>query len=322
MRRGRSMFGTNKSRNRRRRRQKVLDVRLSVDKRRRVQVKMVSKIAGIMLALAVLFIGAWRGGEWLLRVALYENNAFAVETIDVKTDGIIGTVQLRDWAGINKGDNLLGLDLISVKQELERNPHVKYAAVDRVLPRTLQLRVAERKPVAQVMLYRRKADGGFKRATYQLDVDGFVTQPLLGETARKQRAWLPLLTGLDSQELLPGRTVNHEQVRSALKLIERFGQSPMAGLATLQQIDVSASQTLQVRTWQGSQVTMGLLGLDRQLLRWRLIHDYGKQHRRVPASMDLSIQNNLPVRWQEVPQAWVPNPQNRALTGVRRQDNA
>ncbi len=316
------MFGRNKSRNRRRRRQKVLDVRLSVDKRRRAQVKMASKIAGIVLALAVLFIGSWRGGEWLLRMAFYENRAFVVETIDVKTDGIIGTAQLRNWAGVGKGDNLLGLNLINVKRELERNPHVKYAAVDRILPGTLRLRVAERKSVAQVMVYLRKADGGFKRATYQLDADGFITQPLSGETARKQRAWLPILTGLDSQELLPGRTVNYEQVRLALKLIERFGQSPMAGLATLQQIDVSRLQTLQVRTWQGSQVTMGLIGLDRQLLRWRLIHDYGKQHRRVPASIDLSIRNNLPVRWQEIPQTRMPSPQNSISAAARRQDNA
>ena len=314
------MFGRNKSRNRRRRRQKVLDVRLSVDKRRRAQVKMASKIAGIVLALTALFIGAWRGGEWLLRVAFYENRAFVVETIDVKTDGIIDTAQLRDWAGVGKGDNLLGLDLVNVKRELERNPHVKYAAVDRVLPGTLRLRVVERKPVAQVVLYRRKADGGFKRVTYQLDADGFVTQPLPGETARKQRAWLPLLTGLDPQELLPGRMVNHEQVRSALKLIGRFSQSPMAGLATLQQIDVSASQTLQVRTWQGSQVTMGLHGLDRQLLRWRLILDYGKQHRRVPASIDLSIRNNLPVHWHELFRAETSGSPNSSSFDMRRQD--
>ncbi len=315
------MFGRNKSRNRRRRRQKVLDVRLSVDKRRRAQVKMASKIAGIVLALAVLFSGAWRGGEWLLRVAFFETRAFVVETIDVKTDGIIGAAQLRDWAGVGKGDNLLGLDLVNVKRELERNPHVKYAAVDRVLPGTLRLRVVERKPVAQVMLYRRKIDGGFKRVTYQLDADGFITQPLPGETAREQRAWLPLLTGLDSQELLPGRTVNHEQVRSALKLIGHFGQSPMAGLATLQQIDVSAMQTLQVRTWQGTQVTVGLYELDRQLLRWRLILDYGKQHLRAPASIDLSILNNLPVRWHELPQIGTSGPPKSTSTAVRKPDN-
>ena len=139
--------------------------------------------------------------------------------------------------------------------------------------------------------------------------------------ARKQRAWLPLLTGLDSQELLPGRIVNHEQVRSALKLIGHFAQSPMAGLATLQQIDVSAMQTLQVRTWQGTQVTVGLYGLDRQLLRWRLIFDYGKQHRRVPASIDLSIHNNLPVRWHELPQAGVSASPSSTPVAAWRRDN-
>ena len=53
------MFGRNKSRNRRRRRQKVLDVKLSVDKQRRAQVKMASKIAGIVLALGCLWFTRW-----------------------------------------------------------------------------------------------------------------------------------------------------------------------------------------------------------------------------------------------------------------------
>jgi cell division septal protein FtsQ len=315
------MFGRNKTRNRRRRRQKVLEVKLSVGKRRRAQVKTASKIAGVLLALAMLFIGAWRGGEWLLQTSLYENQAFSVGTIDVKTDGIISAAQLRVWSGVREGDNLFGLDLIGVKRGLERHPHVKYAAVDRVLPGTLRLRVAERKPVAQVMLYRRDADGGFKRATYQLDVEGFVTQPLPGEAARKRRSWLPLLTGLDPRELLPGRTVNQPQVKTALELIGRFRQSPMAGLATLQQIDVSSSQTLQVSTWQGSRVTMSLRELDRQLLRWRLIHDYGKQHRRVPATMDLSIRNNLPVRWHEPPRAGNPNTSSHPPAASARRDS-
>ena len=95
----------------------------------------------------------------------------------------------------------------------------------------------------------------------------------------------------------------------------------MAGLATLQQIDVSAMQTLQVRTWQGTQVTVGLYGLDRQLLRWRLILDYGKQHRRVPASIDLSIRNNLPVRWHELPQIETSGPPNSTSAAVRQPDN-
>ncbi|MBR90345.1 MAG: hypothetical protein CMO66_03615 [Verrucomicrobiales bacterium] len=297
------MFGRNKPRNRRRRRQKVLDVKISIDKRRRAQVKVASKITGVVLALGVIFFGAWRGGEWLLQAGFYGNKAFSVKEVDVKTDGIIEPTQLRRWAGVREGENLLSLNLVGVKRELEANPHVKYAAVDRVLPDTLRLRVMERKPVAQVMLYRRKADGGYTRTTYQLDAEGFVTESLPGEKARKRRAWLPIITGLDARELLPGRSVNQAAVRSALELIGRFNQSPMAGLASLQQIDVSDSQTLQVRTWQGSQVTLALHGQERQLKRWRLIHDYGKQHRRVAESIDLSIRNNLPVRWQRERQA-------------------
>ena len=42
---------------------------------------------------------------------VYENRAFAIEQIDVQTDGVISTDQLRRWAGVKAGENLLALDL-------------------------------------------------------------------------------------------------------------------------------------------------------------------------------------------------------------------
>ena len=38
-------------------------------------------------------------------------------------------------------------------------------------------------------------------------------------------------------------------------------------------------------------------GLNAQIQRWRQIHDLGRQHHRAVATVDLSIKNNLPVRW-------------------------
>jgi hypothetical protein len=95
--------------------------------------------------------------------------------------------------------------------------------------------------------------------------------------------------------------VDSPALRSALQLVSRFDLSPMAGLAHLRQIDVSDSRTLGVVTWQGARVTLGLNGLDAQLQRWRQIHDLGRQHHRAVATVDLSIKNNLPVRWVQTP---------------------
>lgn len=303
------MFGRGKSRNRRRRRRSVLDVKLSTDKRRREGLRLASKIVLLLVGLVVLFFGVWRGGELLVDMAFYENRAFAVKQVDVKTDGRIDAARLRQWSGVKPGDNLFGVDLMQVKRGLEQVPFIKSAAVDRVLPGILRVRVTERRPVAQVMVYRRRADGAYQKMIYHLDPEGHVTEPLAGADREEQQRlrWLPMVMGIAEAELIPGRVLGHARVLVALDLVTRFNRSPMAGLAHLQQVDITGSQTMSVRTWQGSEATLSMTGLDRQLLRWRLIHDYGRQHRQVPATLDLSIKNNLPVRWQPSP---VGNPPN------------
>lgn len=288
------------TRNRRHRRQALLDVKLSAEQVRRERLTIASKIAGILLGGTLLFFGVWRGGKWMLDRLFYENRAFAIRTVDLRTDGILGDAQLRAWSGVKVGENLFGMDLLRVKRNLEAVPAIRTASVDRVLPDTLRVRIAERRPVAQVLVYRRRAAGDYVRVIYQMDADGYVMEPAPATEAVKQgQAWLPLLTGVDPGLLLPGRAIHQPQVRAALDLIKQFDRSPMAGLVQLQQVEVSAPQTLMVRTWQGCEATLGLSQMDRQLRRWRFIHDYGRQHHRVAAAVDLSVKNNLPVRWQE-----------------------
>ena len=96
---------------------------------------------------------------------------------------------------------------------------------------------------------------------------------------------------------MPGRGIDSQQLSAALELIRQFDLSPMAGLAHLRQIDVSRRETMEVVTWQGGRMTLALHGLDRQLSRWRQIHDLGRQYQRAIATADLSIKNNLPVKW-------------------------
>ena len=110
---------------------------------------------------------------------------------------------------------------------------------------------------------------------------------------------LPVLTGVGLHELQPARRVELPQVRAALHLITEFAHSPMAGLVDLRRIDVGAPEVLIVTTGQGSEVTFGLQDLDRQLRRWREIHDLGQRAHFSIASLDLAVTNNIPARWLE-----------------------
>lgn len=287
--------------NRRFDRPKLLNVKLRSSQTRAARFRLIGLGLSISFALLVSLFVLWRGGEWLLDALIYENNAFAIQQIEVQTDGVIAPEHFRRWATVKPGANLLALDLARVKRDLELIPLIQSAAVERVLPRTLQLRIVEREPVAQVVAMQRTAQGGFESVIYHLDETGFVFLPLDPRLrvapSAVQLDLLPMISGVAMNDLRPGRRVESLQVRGALNLISEFNHSPMAGLAELQRIGVTTPEILDVSTSHGSQIIFSLNSFEQQLNRWRLIYDQYQKLGKSIAMLDLSIANNVPLRY-------------------------
>jgi len=267
-------------------------------RRRRVALG-VGALGGALLGALLL----WRGGVWVLNRLVYENAAFAIQSVEVRGNERFAAEQVRRWARVRVGENLLALDLGRVERDLRSVPWLGAVAVERILPGTLRLRVSEREAVAQVLVPRAKPGGGVEAAVFLVDAQGFVLLPMdpqqrvapLVPTAEG----LPVLAGIPPRDLLPGRRLASPPTDGALGLISRFAFSQMAGLVDLRRVDVSVPGVLVVTTGQGSEVTLGLADLDGQLRRWRKIHELGLQLKRSAASIDLAVSNNVPVRWLE-----------------------
>ncbi len=292
-----------KPRNRRLGTEHVLDVKLRSDQVRATRLRYAAVALGLAFVTVFCFYIIWRTSGWALDRLIYDNDSFAIQEIEVKTDGVIAPEALRRWAGVKSGQNLLALDLSRVKRDLEMVSRVRSVAVERVLPHTLRLRVSEREPLAQIFLPQVRTNGGFETVLFQLDGDGFVMS-LLDPRQRAVPATdtndiLPVVTGINPNLLTPGRRVDSLQVRSALKLIDAFEHSPMSGLLDLRQVDVSSPEILQVATSQGSAVTFSIKDLDRQLRRWRGIYHQGLRVSKAIATLDLSVPNNIPATWVE-----------------------
>ena len=296
--------------NRRMSRGHVLDVRLRSEQVRATRTRLAALAFGVVFGTVFGLYLLWRIGGWSLDRFIYENRTFAIQQIEVQTDGVISADQLRRWAGVKPGDNLLALDLARVKRDLELEPLIGSVSVERILPRTLRIHVTERDPVAQVNVPQRDARGGVGIAVFQIDAEGYVMVPL----DPQQRAMLigqvdsqlPVLGGLNPLLLQPGRRIESPQVQAALQLVVEFDRSPMAGLVDLRRIDVSAPEVLVVTTEQGSEVTFALQDLDRQLRRWREIYRLGQRVNRIIATLDLAVPNNIPARWIEASAAPTP----------------
>lgn len=242
----------------------------------------------------------WRGGEWMLRHFLFENAAFAVHQIDVQTDGVISPDQLRRWAGIKYDDNLLSLDLSRVKRDLELLPYIKAAVIERVLPHTLRIRIAEREAVAQFIYAQAKPNGQYEKGSYLLDSEGYLMVPLEAHqrsAPASTNEHLPIFMGIQPGDIRGGRRVESTQVNAAIQFLEVFGNSPLSGLVELKEMDLSVPNLLQLTTSQGAEIVIGLSDMEGQLRRWKAVQDHGQKIGKVVSWIDLSVANNVPARW-------------------------
>lgn len=111
---------------------------------------------------AALAVAAWlcawlwagggfaRGADWS-RQALYDTSAAAGFTVrDVLVEGRENTDPdvLRALLGVEKGDPIFTFRPAEAKERVERLPWVKEARVERRLPQTIYIRIAERRPMA------------------------------------------------------------------------------------------------------------------------------------------------------------------------------
>lgn len=292
----------------------MLDVKLRSDQVRSTRMRLATAAFALVFGTAFGLYLFWRTGEWALDKFVYENSVFAIQQIDVATDGRIPDDFIRRWCGVKLGSNLIALDLSSVKRNLELASLIRSVSVERVLPRTLKIRVISRDPIAEVNVPRADTQGGIAVSIFQLDAYGYVIQPLdprLRVVPLAQMKYpLPVITGLNVYQMQPGRRVAVPQAQAALGLISAFAHSSMAGLDSLQRIDVSSPQVIVVTTTQGSQITFGLDNLPQQLARWREIYDLGRRTNRMIASADLAVANNVPVHWAEMMSAPVAVPAN------------
>lgn len=306
--------------NRRLGREYVLDVKLRSSQVRAARVRLLAVALGSVFAgIAGLYL-AWRASEWALNALLYQNRAFAIQQIDIQTDGVIALDQLRRWTGVQPGQNLFALDLSAVRRNLELVSLIQSVSLEKVLPHTLRIRVTEREPLAQLNVARPHPGGGIEWVPFYLDADAFVISPLSPAQcapllAPQLNDQLPEISGASANDVRPGRPLDSTPARAALRLLVAFERSSLQGLVELKRIDISQPDVLMVRTGQGSEVTFGLADLDQQLLRWQAILDFAQKNGKAIASLDLAVSNNIPATWLEA--SAVPQPPSRQPKPIR-----
>ncbi|MBM3847119.1 MAG: FtsQ-type POTRA domain-containing protein [Verrucomicrobia bacterium] len=318
-----SLFG-GRRKNRAFQRRHVLDVKLSSDQKRGAQAKWLGLVLGAAVSAFLVLFVAWKGGSWLVQKMIYQNPAFAVREIQVETDGVIAPEQIRRWAGVRPEDNLFALDLERVQRDLESVHVVRSAEVERILPHALRILIREREPVAQFIFAQPRLGASTDLVSYALDEEGFVMPHIMAyqrSVPQPVSDPLTIVTGVAPTEVRPGKKVEAPQVLAALRFLNAFDRSPMAGFTDIREIHVGLPDILVVSTEQRAQVVFGLRQPEAQLERWRSIHDHGVRAGLKLASADLSVGNNIPARWLEPSEAALVKPKaQRPHRGARKRN--
>lgn len=165
---------------------------------------------------------------------LTTTDEFSVKRIDLQGVARASVEGIDARLGRYVGRNILDLDLTQVEAEVQSDPWVHRAAVRRVLPGTLYVRVEERRPAALAVIGDRP---------HLVDSTGYVIGPAPAGTVDR----LPMLSGLEG--------LDDDALRSTLargvRMLDRLHRTSDDFAVRIAELDVSRDDRVGVRTADG-----------------------------------------------------------------------
>jgi hypothetical protein len=144
---------------------------------------------------------------------------------------------------------------------------------------------------------------------YLVDREGHVMLPFPAGMAPAEviraEASLPVLYGVQAATFAEGAPTADPRVLAALQFLGTYELSPLNTVTDIISVDLNRPGDLEVVTSHGSRITFGIRDLDpdfkMQVRNWVAVHQESVRLGRVIDTLDLSVTNNAPLRWLELP---------------------
>ncbi len=270
---------------------------INAKQRARVRAERRTRFVGLTL-LAVALVAAagwaaWAGTRGLARRLFAENDAFQIRELVVENTGeVLKPDAVLSYLRLQRGQNLLGVDIARLRRDLEVMPVVERAEVGRELPSRLVIRIAERTPIASLV-------AGMGPMRYQVDARGVVmdlqSMHRLSDAQRKKLEEIPVITGAAVADMKIGRPVISPEIYHALALFQRADLGDSIAGMEIRSIDVSRRGFLVVTLADGGRARLAIADLDQQLRRWTAVLNDARIRSLRVATIDLSMGRDVPV---------------------------
>ncbi|MDD2708329.1 MAG: FtsQ-type POTRA domain-containing protein [Verrucomicrobiae bacterium] len=277
-----------------------------LDGKLRTRLRQKRQMRFLSVALFVFFVTAgtlwvvWLGMKLSARRMFLENAAYQLADIQVENPGgVLKPAFVVSFLELQKGQNLLGLDSMQLRQKLEILPMVERVEFSKELPSRLVIRIAERVPVANLSM----GTGGIP---YQIDRRGMVMN--LGafekDSAEYQKRIqaLPQITGAKVADLRIGRVVSSQEIIQGLAFLQQIDKAGLKTELDVEEINVAKPGMLLVRAADGLLVKVGMGPLRKQLSRLNLLLREAQQNSTRLTTVDLTVGGaDVPVTFAATP---------------------
>jgi cell division septal protein FtsQ len=222
----------------------------------------------------------------------FDNPDYCLTTIEIHTDGALQRDQVLKSAGLREGLNIFSVNLAQVHDRLTQLAQVDEVQVERQMPNGIDIHITERKPIAWITSEKTVADPFVSDAAFLVDARGVVMKE---KKLLPDYLALPLVTGVSTEALVPGKAVESFEAKAALELLRLTTTSFMQTRFQIREVDVSKGYCLLVTDKNHTQVMFGFDGLQQQMQRLEQLLVYGDDSQRLIGSINLLVARNTPV---------------------------
>ncbi|MBV9390949.1 MAG: FtsQ-type POTRA domain-containing protein, partial [Verrucomicrobia bacterium] len=224
-----------------RKHQHLLDVKVRA---KRVSAQRTQKIVFFFCALllsASVLGGIVFGARHVSDALFFANRDYALKNIDITTDGNLSRDTVLRVGKLTEGQNLFCIDLPKLQERLTSLPQVEDCKIKRIIPNKIAIAIQERRPVAWAVPASKTNSFNYEDS-YLVDRQGIL---LKTKSLAPEYLGLPLIMGVETNNLQAGQPLDRDDVKSALELLQ-VSSEILKGRLQIQSIDLSKGYCLVV----------------------------------------------------------------------------
>ncbi len=282
------------SNTRQRKQRHLLDVKV----RARTAARQRNKRVITWVCSTILFAGMLGGAIFGVRAALtnflWENPDYNLTDLEISTDGTLRREEVISAGSIVEGANIFSLNLSKTRQAINNIPQVESVTLQRALPNRISIHITERKPIAWIAPQIDQDPTASKEA-FLIDSKGM----LMERSNRRELGQylnLPVIAGVNMDNMRSGAPVNNADVQSALDLIRLNVDNARFEIRT---VDLSKGYCMLVTDRHRSEITFGLDRIAEQLDRLSQLLDYTEPRNKLIRNANLMPSRNVPVTFHD-----------------------